>query len=302
MIMRNPAVRLSVLSLLAGLTIAVLWSFQVADDVIGQNLARTLLNGVDARSVDLTAGSALGGLLFAVISGVATTFTACNCVVFSCLVPLAEPGERRALVLRNLGWMALGVLVVTGLYGLAGALFGTAIPALSDAVLPIGPAGGYPVRLAQSTFIFVLLGGFLIWWGLATAGVLPNPLDRLFDRRLWLRPLLLGVLNGLFAVGRPMPLFRKLFAYSSGTGDALLGSGAVALHGLGAILIMAALLLLLSYTGGGRFGRWLQASPQRMRNVTAASMIVGGAFFLFYWGVRVPSYYGIGWFPHMPYR
>jgi hypothetical protein len=39
-----------------------------------------------------------------------------------------------------------------------------------------------------------------------------------------------------------------------------------------------------------------------MATISAVSMILGGAFFRIYWGVRVPSYFGVGWFPQMPYQ
>lgn len=76
----------------------------------------------------------------------------------------------------------------------------------------------------------------------------------------------------------------------------------MAVQGLGNIVVMALLLLLLMYGTGGRFERWLRSNPRRVTTITAISLIVGGTFFVVYWGFRVPSYFGIGWFPHMWYR
>ena len=299
---RVPALYIAALSVLAGVALAIVWSFELVDSVIGASIANTTL-GADAGEMQLDNGGLLLGIAFAFVAGLAGTFTACNCVVFSCIAPLmAEKKMRQAAVGRMLGWMSLGVIAVTAVYGAVGAVWGSAIPALSDAKLTVGSRGGYPVRLAQSTLVFVVLGIIFVWWGLSTLRLVRNPLRRLSDGRPWLKPLALGLLVGFFTVGRPFPLFRKAFDYAAETGNPLFGAGAIALHGLGNIVIMAGLLLLLLYGTGERFERWVRANPGRILTLTAASMIVGGAFFVTYWGIRVPSYFDIGWFPHMPYR
>ena len=296
---RSSAWGTAALSMGAGILVAVLWSFHMVDGVIGDNVANTLL-GVNAKQVDLASATALFGLAFSFVAGLAGTFTACNCVVFSCIAPLTAAKDRVNTIWRNLGWMGLGVVVVTALYGIAGAVWGHSIPILSTARLPIG--SGYPVYLAQSTVVFVLLGAFMLWWGLQVAGVLPDYLERLSAARPWFKPLLLGLLVGCFTLGRPFPLFRRAFELVAETHNPLYGAGALALHGLGNVVVVALLMLGLVYLPGGRFVRWVQANPGKMAAISAVSMIVGGAFFLAYWGFRVPSYFGVGWFPHMPYR
>jgi cytochrome c biogenesis protein CcdA len=267
--------------------------------VIGDNVANTLL-GTDAKAVNLAGGTALFGLAFSFVAGLAGTFTACNCVVFSCIAPLAGAKDRAARIGRSIGQMALGVVAVTGLYGIAGAVLGDSIPTLSQGKLAIGK--GYPVYLAQSTLVFTVLGLFLVWWGLQVAGLLPDVLEQAAAARPWLKPFLLGALVGCFTIGRPFPLFRKAFGLVAQTHNPLFGAGALALHGLGNILVISVVMLGLVYLTGGRFARWVQANPHRMAVISAVSLIIGGAFFVAYWGLRVPSYFGVGWFPHMPYQ
>lgn len=129
-----------------------------------------------------------------------------------------------------------------------------------------------------------------------------NPLARYSAAAPWMRPLALGVLIGFFTVGRPYGLFQKAFAHFSTVGNPLLGGVAIALQGLGNIFFVVVLVLGLMYGTGGRFERWMQRHPHVLHVIAAASMIAGGTFFIVYWGIRVPSYFDIGWFPHMPYR
>jgi hypothetical protein len=257
--------------------------------------------GTKAADLNIGDGGPWLGIAFAFIAGLAATFTACNCVVFSCIAPLAvEKGKRQQPLWQVMGWMALGIVIITGLYGVAGAVFGHSIPILSDAQLPIG--SGFPIRLAQSTLVFSVLGLILIAWGAITLNLLPNPLAGIAAGRPWFKPFCLGLMIGFFTVGRPFPLFRKAFEYAADTGNPLFSASALALQGLGNIMVMTLLLLFLLYGTGGRFERWLLNNPRRIIMVTAISMIVGGAFFLAYWGLRVPSSFGIGWFPRMPYK
>ncbi|HEU4324161.1 MAG TPA: hypothetical protein VFS21_13505 [Roseiflexaceae bacterium] len=297
---RGRALLIAAGAALAGLLLAIVWSFEVADRVLGATIADTAL-GTSARDLDLSGASIGLGLLFAFAAGMGATFTACNAVVFSCVAPLAEASEQRAGALgRTLGLMALGILAVTALYGMVGTLMGSSVPILSSATLPIGR--GYPVRLAQSTVVFVAIGVVLLVWGAVVLGLVRNPLARALEGRPWLGPLGMGLLLGLLTVGRPFPLFRQAFEHAANTNSPLFGAVSIALQGLGNIVVMVLLLLLLTYGTGGRFGRWLAANRSRAALITAASLIVGGAFLVAYWGVRVPSYYEIGWFPHMPYR
>src|SRR5437868_3231867 len=226
---RTLALGIFVLSVIAGFFIATIWSFQVADGVLGQTIANTAL-GTKATDLDIGAGGPWLGIAFAFIAGLATTFTACNCVVFSCIAPLAaEKGKRQQSIWRVMGWMALGIVIITGLYGMAGAIFGHSIPMLSDAKLPIG--SGFPVRLAQSALVFSILGIILMAWGASTLGLLPRPLAGIAARRPWFKPFCLGLMIGFFTVGRPFGLFRKAFEYAADTGNPIFSASALALQG-----------------------------------------------------------------------
>lgn len=299
---RQVAWSMAVISALAGLILAIVWSFEVADGVLGDNIANTVL-GTDAKGLALDNISPFLGLVFAFAAGLAATFTACNFVVFSCVAPLAAEAEaRRRSIWTLLRWITVGVVGVTALYGIAGVIFGPSLPILSTATLAIGSGNGVPVRLVQSSVVFVMLGLCFLIWGLHTLRLIGNPLPFVNAQRPWLKPLLIGVLIGGFTVGRPFPLFRKAFEYAAETGNPFLSACAMALQGLGNTVLMVLVLLLLMYGTGGRFERWLRNNPVRVTTLTAISLIVGGTFFVTYWGLRVPSYYGIGWFPHMWYR
>lgn len=87
---------------------------------------------------------------------------------------------RRQLLasLRLLGWLAVGMLAVSGVYGAVGAVLGDTLPQLSEATT----AAGMPVRLVQSSVGFGLIGLALGYMGLAAVGVVPDVLAGLKAR------------------------------------------------------------------------------------------------------------------------
>lgn len=283
--------RTIILSLLAGAILTSLWSYRLVDSVIGDSIANSLL-GYDAKATPIA--NAVAGAIFAFVSGLAGTFTACNICAFSAIAPLAAEKRSLGQVLRPLGHLTLGAVVVAALYGAVGALVGPELPQLSSARLE---ASGYPLRLVQSTVIFVGIGLIFILWGVMTLGVLPNPWARLAARYPWARTVFMGALIGAFLIGRPFPLFKKMFEYAAATHDPAYGALAFVLQSLGNMLLVALLFVALAYGTGGRFERWLYARPGRSQAFTAAALLVGGAFFVTYWGFRVPSLFGIGWWP-----
>src|SRR6185437_16997735 len=151
------------ISVLLGIAVAVLWSAQLVDDDIGVNVANGLL-GRNAANADLA--STVTGLLFAFITGIAGTFTACNVAVFSAIAPMVQDQDtlsgRLRLALRPLGWLAVGAVVVAGGYGAIGAWLGTRIPQLSTKTV----GNHVPVRLLQS----VERGFPRFWWTIAGSG------------------------------------------------------------------------------------------------------------------------------------
>ena len=293
-IRRTPLV---VWSLLAGLAVAVLWSAKLVDDDIGVNAANGMLGH---NSVSTGIAGSIAGILFAFTAGLAGTFTACNVAAFSAIAPLMEDAHsaaaRARLALRPLGWLAMGLCAVAGIYGFVGATLGKSIPQLSTASV-----GGsqVPVRLLQSVIVFSAIGLIFIYLGLAAAGVVPDPLHRVTERFAYTPQLVMGVLIGGFLIGRPYPLFYKMFEYAASTHNGFYGALTFILVALGNVLLMGLLFVALSMS---RFQHWLAAEPSRIAKFTAAALLIGGAFTFFYWGVRAPANFGYGWFPHMPWH
>jgi hypothetical protein len=267
---------------LAGLLLAVLWSAKLVDTGIGQNIAKTAL-GHDARTTPI--GGLLSGAVFAFVTGVAGSFTACNIAVFGAVGPMVEQqdGRRRSLraVLRPLGWLVAGMLPVSALYGAIGAWLGTRIPQLST-----HQVGTMPVRLLQSSIVFGLIGLALIYLALAELRLVPDPLARLQLRYPNARLVVLGALIGGFLIGRPFPLFHKMFEYAAQHHNPVYGAA----------------IAVLTMLGRGWLVRWMTARPGRIARVTAAMLLTVGVFTVVYWTIRVPALFGYGWFPTMPYN
>ena len=290
--------RTLLIGFLAGLAMAVLWSYKLVDDGIGQNIAKTAL-GHDARTTPI--GGLLSGAVFAFVSGVAGSFTACNIAVFGAIGPMVDQqrSRRQTLqsVLRPLGWLVVGMLPVAAIYGAIGAWWGTSIPQLSTERI-----GTMPVRLVQSSVVFGLIGLALIYLGLVELRMVPDPLARVQQRHPNTRLVVLGALIGGFLIGRPFPLFHKMFVYAAEHHNPLYGASIFVLQSLGNILIMGVLFLLLTMLGRGALTRWMVAKPGRVATVTATTFLIVGVFTVIYWTIRVPSIFGFGWFPTMPYN
>jgi hypothetical protein len=285
--------RLIAASVGMGLLVTLLWSFEFVDSTIGDNVANSLL-GHDAKGEPIAGTGA--AVAFAFVSGLAGTFTACNVAAFSAIAPLSC--QRRTLgdVLRPLAWLALGACAVAGGYGAIGAMIGSDLPQLSTAMV-----GDVPVRLIQSFVLFGVIGLVLVAMGLATLNVIPDPLRGLYARRPRAQVVIMGALIGAFLVGRPFPLFHKMFEYAASTNNPVLGAGTFVLQSVGNIIVMSALFLLLAYGARGAFPRWLAARPGRLARFTGGALLVAGTFTFAYWVLRVPAGFGIGWWPSMPW-
>lgn len=280
----------------AGVLLAVLWSFEFVDSVIGDNVANAVLQR-DARNTAI-AGTA-AGLIFAFVSGLAGTFTACNIAMAAAVGPMSQAGAAHSgrsgvmLMLRPAAWLTVGMVTVSAVYGFIGVLLGPHLPQLSTAT-----AGGVPVRLIQSAVVFGIIGLALIYLGLAALGVLP---DVFRDHPIG-RVVALGALIGGFLIGRPYPMFNKLFHWAVDTHNPLYGAAAFVLQSLGNIVLVTGVFVLLVLGTRGRFVRWLAGSPRRTTLLTAALLIGLGVFTVVYWDIRLPARFGIGWFPTMPYN
>jgi hypothetical protein len=279
----------------AGILLAILWSYEFVDSVIGDNVASTLL-GHEAKSTPITGTGA--GLAFAFISGFAGTFTACNIAMAASIGPMgqASRGERAgalAALLRPLGAFAVGMVTVSAVYGFIGVLLGDRLPQLSTEMV-----GTVPVRLIQSSVVFGIVGLAFVYLGLAALGVVRD----IFRDRPTARVVVLGALVGAFLIGRPYPMFVKLFNWAAETGNPLYGAATFALQSIGNILLVAALFAVLILGTRGRFLTWLAGNPRRMGLVSGTLLLGLGVFTVIYWDLRVPSIFGIGWFPTMPYN
>jgi hypothetical protein len=291
--------RIIALSVLAGLALAVLWSYEFVDSTIGDNVANTLL-GHDAKETAI-AGTA-AGLLFAFVSGLAGTFTACNIAMAASIGPMSQASRPRSpgrpagalrAVLRPVAYLTAGMVAVSAAYGFAGVLLGNRLPQLSTAT-----AGDMPVRVLQSSVVFGIIGLALTYLGLAALGTVPD----IFAGRPTARVVALGALIGGFLIGRPYPLFNKLFHWAADTGNPLYGAGAFILQSLGNIVIVTAIFALVVTLTRGRFLSWLSATPTRAAAVSGALLVALGVFTVVYWDIRVPAIFGYGWFPTMFYN
>lgn len=287
------------LSLVAGLVIAYLWSANLVDDDIGFNSADKIL-GRDAKDTPIS--SIASGVVFAFVSGMAGSFTACNIAAFGAVGPLVgQQDSRRARLLqtlRPLGWLAVGMITVSAVYGAIVGLVGKSMPQFSSA----SGSSGIPPRIAQAMVAFGVVGLAMVVLGLASAGIIGDPLAGL-SRRFANAPLVvMGALIGGFLIGRPYPLFHNLFVHAAKTHNPFYGALAFSLQSVGNIVVMGLLFLLLSYGTGGRVPRWLAAKPGRIATVTASAFLVAGAFTLAYWELRILGHFGYLWFPTAPWN
>ncbi|GGV44787.1 hypothetical protein ABZX82_32785 [Streptomyces griseoflavus] len=288
----------AVVSALFGFALTVVWSAEFVDSTIGDNVADTLL-GHHAK--DTPIGGVLAGLAFAVATGIAGTFTACNVAVFSALAPLAggPSSARRRLVaaLQPLSRLALGAVAVSALYGALVAVVGTGMPQFDESA----PGGGLSGRLIQAMVVYGLIGVAMLVLGLSSLGVVKDPLARISRRYPGAPMLFMGALIGAFLVGRPFPLFRQLFRDAAESGNLVYGAAAFVLQTLGNLVVVAALFLLVTVVFGQRLQRWLTARPSRASALMAAAFIAAGVFMILYWDLRILARRDLIWYPMAPW-
>jgi hypothetical protein len=287
-------------SSLVGFLLTVVWSAQFVDQTIGDGIADTLL-GHEAKETPIS--GAVTGVVFAFVSGLAGTFTACNIAAFGAVAPLVGSSPSRWDRLRHqlkpLGWLAAGMIPVSAAYGVVVGLVGTRMPQFSTAT---AASGTLPPRLVQSVVVFGVIGLVLVYLGLAALGVVPDPFARVAARFPNAPMVVLGALIGGFLIGRPFPLFRQMFRDAAESGNPLYGAAAFTLQSLGNIVVMAVLFLLLTMVAGGRLQGWFAADPTRMAVVTGAALLVAGIFTVLYWDVRLLARFDIlPWYPVAPW-
>ncbi|MFY1636796.1 hypothetical protein ACN27F_26555 [Solwaraspora sp. WMMB335] len=290
----------ALLAVLGGFLLTIVWSAEFVDRTIGDSVANTML-GHDAKETAIAGVAA--GIVFAFVSGLAGTFTACNVAVFGTMAPMLGSGGSRLTrlrqTLRPLGWLAAGMIGVSAGYGAVVGLVGTSMPQFSTAA---NTPGGLSPRSIQSMVVFGVIGLIMVYLGLAALGMVPDPFARIAGRFPNAPMVLMGALVGGFLIGRPFALFRQLFRDAAESGNPLYGAAAFVLQSVGNIVVMAVLLLALTYFTGSRLQRWLAADPRRITVITAVALIVAGAFMFLYWDVRLLARRDIlPWYPTAPW-
>lgn len=284
------------LAAIGGFLMTYLWSAQLVDRIIGFNVASGIL-GHDADTTPI--GGITSGVVFAFVTGLAGSFTACNIAAFGAIGPMigrvSTRRDKLVQTIKPLGWLALGMIPVSAIYGVIVGIVGTRMPQFSTA-----HPSGMSARGIQSMIAFGLVGLLMLTLALAALGLIPDPMAGI-SRRLSSAPMILmGALIGGFLIGRPYPLFRDMFRHAAVTHNPLYGAVAFTLQSIGNIIVMAVLFVGLSLLLGRRLQRWLADKPSRAATLTAATFVVAGVFMLLYWDVR-PLDQAHTWFPRAPW-
>lgn len=268
-----------------GIIIAGFWNYHLVD-----GFGRDFIAGGTIGDTSLLADSfgergGSFGFVFAAIAGLAATFTACNCVAFAMIPGLACSSDQestRKTALRAIVAFVAPVTLIGAAYGIfVGFLGPEGVSAINER----------PVRLAQAQAVFSLIGTVMIFWGLIELGFLKmltdklSPLTRQFFSTSTTKAALMGSLVGLFAVGRPFPVFREFMTYAASAQSPTYGAAVMVIHGLGQITILLGLFFILVYFTGNRMMKWSSEKPWQPRMVTALALLGGGAYFVFYWGL-----------------
>jgi sulfite exporter TauE/SafE len=270
---------------LAGIIIAGFWNYHLVDGfgrdfIAGRTIGDT---GTLAGSFGERGGGF--GFIFAAIAGLAATFTACNCVAFAMLPGLACSSDKNATrntAIRSITAFTLPVLLVGAAYGIfIGFLGPEGVAAINER----------PVRLAQAQAVFSIIGAIMILWGLIELGFFKklvnrlSPITRAFFSSSMTKAALLGFLVGLFAIGRPFPVFREFLTYAATAESPTYGALVMMIHGLGQIAVLLGLFFILIYFAGSKMMKWATEKPHKPRMLTALALLGGGSYFVFYWGI-----------------
>lgn len=273
-------------ALIVAVLIAGFWNYHLVDGFGKEIVAgNTIGNTSDLADDYNTKGSGFG-FIFAAIAGLAATFTACNCVIFAMIPGLAcsveEGPSSSGTAWQAFGCFMSGVLVITGFYGFfIGFLGAEGMEVLNERA----------VRLAQAQAVFSLLGIIMLTWGFLEMGFLDKIKKRFSDttRAFFDQPttkaLLLGILVGCFAIGRPFPVFREFLVYAASANSPLYGAGVMMIQGLGQIAVMALLFGLMVWLAGNKIGTIAREKPYKFQMVSSVALITGGMYFVYYWGL-----------------
>ncbi len=282
--------RVAAVAMLGAVLVAGFWNARLVDQVGHDVIAGAIVGDSGELAGSFAQHGALFGFLFAAAAGLAATFTACNCVVFAMLPGLATGGSSgRRGALRALALFSAGVIGVGAIYGMFVGSLG-----------PVGIAAynAPEVRLAQASTVFTIIGLLMLAWGAVDLGFV-EPLRRhvgtaaqAFLARPTTKASLLGLLVGAFAVGRPFPVMRDFLSYAAAANSPLYGAAVMIVQGLAQIAVMVAVFFALVYGFGPQLSGWSSRRPHQVALVSAVSLVAGGTFFVFYWGLAFA--FGIG--------
>jgi len=272
------------LAVAAGVVVAGFWNFRFVDG-LGVSVAETTIGGYQGKAAEFATLGAGFGFVFAMVAGLAATFTACNCVAFAMIPGLVCAPDRRAgrqAALGSLFTMLAGVVLVGAVYGAYVGLLG---PAGVEAI------NARAVRFAQASVVFSVLGLSMLLWSLIEFGLLDgltrrsSPVTRAFFAQPTTKAAIMGLMIGAFAVGRPFPVFREFLLYAAELQRPSYGAAVMALQGVGQVAVMVVAFLLVLVVFGRRMAAWASARPLQPTLVSAFALAAGGAYFLFYWGI-----------------
>ncbi|MDX1562654.1 MAG: sulfite exporter TauE/SafE family protein [Gammaproteobacteria bacterium] len=281
--------------------IAGFWNFRVVDEFGADFVAGSTIGDTSALAGDFALRGSGFGLVFAAIAGLAATFTACNCVVFAMLPGLTCSIDGAARKVSPLGAFAAfvaGVLVVSGAYGVAIGLLGTEV---------VEDLNRVDARFAQAQIVFSAIGGFMLVWGIIEMGfadklvrALPEGVREFFGSTRT-KAAMLGVLVGLFAVGRPFLVFREFLIYAASADSPVYGAITMMVQGLGQIAVMALLFFVVLYFAKDKITAVANNAPWKFRLVSGVALIAGGTYFIYYWGLALAWDIGqwgfkLGWY------
>ncbi|BCH27801.1 hypothetical protein [Mesorhizobium sp. L-8-3] len=264
-----------------GILLAYLWSYEFVDKVVADGIARIVLRE-DLAGFDISSIGA--GLLFAFVSGVAGTLTACNACVLAATIPLAPKTGGPAAAISSLVPFIASLLIVASGYGVIGVLLGSNLPQLSSETV-----GAMPVRLMQAGVVFVGLGTVLLAWGVLILRHAGNEATTRGMVSSNLVQIVLGVVVAAFLIGRPFPPFRRMFEDATARGDVMYGAAAFGLQAIGNVAFVIVLVLLLATARRGAVLNWLGDHPRARAGLISVGFMLGGTFMVAYWGIRVPA-------------
>lgn len=276
---------LAVASVGLGVLVAGFWNYHLVDGFGQHVVAGRTIGSTGELAGAFSSRGGVFGFVFAGIAGLAATFTACNCVVFAMMPGLAcsaETPEAETTPLQTLATFTAGVVGVGAAYGAFVGLLGP------EGIQAINRR---PVRMAQAQAVFSVLGTAMMAWGALELGYFAAVRERVspVTSRFFAAPntkaALLGAMVGLFAVGRPFPVFRDFLTYAANAENPIYGAAVMTVQGIGQIAVMVLLFLGLMWLAGSRIRRMATEAPGRIRMISGGALLAGGAFFLFYWGL-----------------